>query len=329
MARTYQRIGRLYKWPGMKRDIEKYISACEKCQKNKLKPRFKAPLVVTDTPSKAFEKCAVDIVGPLPKTNSGNVCILTFQDLLTKYSAAIPLPNQQASEVAKALVTEIICKFGTPEVLLSDQGTNFLSATLKDVCKLLKIKKIQTTSYHPESNGALERSHRTLAEYLKNFGNEDQEDWDAWLPYAMFTYNTTPHSATGHTPFELVFGRSAEIPTAMKREPRAGFVYDDYAHELRERLRFAWTSARNTLIAGKEKTKTYHDKSAKSIEFRMGDKVLLRDETIRQGRSKKLTPQWIGPYEVVDKISDVNVSIRKGKKLLKVHVNRLKHFIEQ
>lgn len=282
-------------------------------------------MVITDTPKRAFEKVAVDIVGPLPETAAGNKYVLTFQDILSKYSAAIAIKNQEAGTVARALVQEVVCKYGAPETILSDQGTNFLSATFKEMCKLLRIRKIQTTAYHPESNGALERSHRTLAEYLKNYIGEDQENWDEWLPYAMFTYNTTPHTATGLSPYALIFGREAELPMAVIQPLRSTYAY---AQELRERLRASWTIARNNLQAAKEKSKQFFDKSAQKINFQRGDKVLLHDQTVRRGRSAKLTPKWTGPFEIIEQKSDVNFLIKKGRKEIVVHANRLKLFIE-
>jgi len=83
---------------------------------------------------------------------------------------------------------------------------------------LLKIEKIQTIAYHPESNGALERLHRTLAEYLWHYINEDQTDWDEWLFYAMFTYNTTLHTATEFVPFGIMYGHQAIMPTALNSQ---------------------------------------------------------------------------------------------------------------
>jgi len=121
------------------------------------KEQIKMPLVITETSSKAFEKCALDIVGPLSITTSENKYLLTFQDDLTKFSKAIPIPNQEATTVAKEFVTKIICEHGIPEAVLTDQRINFLSEVFKNVCKLLKITKVQTTAYHPQSNGALER----------------------------------------------------------------------------------------------------------------------------------------------------------------------------
>lgn len=326
--RTTARIKLKHHWPNMRRDIESYISKCDKCQRNKLSKRTKVPMIITDTPIEPFEKCALDIVGPLNQTENGNKYILTFQDCLTKFSKAIPLPNQEAVTVAKEFVTKIVCDHGIPKKILTDQGTNFLSEVFKGICKLLKISKLQTTAYHPESNGALERSHRTLAEYLRHYVNDEQNNWDEWLPYAMFTYNTTPHSATRFTPFELMYGRQAEIPTSLKTEPKLSYAYDDYVQELRERLRATNTMAKENLGLAKERSKETYDKRTRPVEFQIGDKVLLYDETIRRGRSKKLMSQWIGPYRIIEKNSGVNYTIKVRKKTIKVHANRLKLFIE-
>ena len=328
IERTIKRIRLKHNWPGLTADVERYVRKCELCQKNKLSRRIKAPLIVTDTPSRPFEKCALDIVGPLTITKNDNRYLLTFQDHLTKFSKAIPIPNQEANTVSKEFVTKIVLEYGTPDYVLTDQGTNFTSEIFKNTCKLLKINKIQTTAYHPESNGTLERSHRTLAEYLRHYINQDQTDWDEWIPYAMHTYNTTPHTATGYTPFELIYGRQAELPTALTKQPKPTYNYDDYAQELRERLRAANRVARENIKEGKAKAKTQYDKRAKETKFKVGEKVLLYDETLRRGRSKKLDAQWTGPYTVTEKHSEVNYTIKRGRTTTRVHVNRLKPFIE-
>jgi len=328
IERTLKRIRLKHNWPGITRDVENYVAKCESCQKNKQSRRMKAPLIITDTPSKPFEKCALDIVGPLTITTQGNKYLLTFQDSLTKFSKAIPIPNQEANTISKEFVTKIILEHGIPEKILTDQGTNFLSEIFKNTCKLLKINKIQTTAYHPESNGALERSHRTLAEYLRHYVNEDQTDWDEWIPFAMFTYNTTPHTATGYTPFELIYGHQADIPTALMMPPKPTYNYDDYAQELKERLRATNRVAREHIKDEKIKAKLQYDRKAKEITFKVGDKVLIYDETLRRGRSKKLESLWTGPYKIIEKHSAVNYTVKKGRKTVRVHINRLKPFIE-
>jgi len=328
IERTLKRIRLNHNWPGITKDVENYVAKCESCQRNKLSRKIKAPLIITDTPSKPFEKCALDIVGPLTITTQGNKYLLTFQDSLTKFSKAIPIPNQEANTISKEFVTKIILEHGIPEKILTDQGTNFLSEIFKNTCKLLKINKIQTTAYHPESNGALERSHRTLAEYLRHYIDEDQTNWDEWIPFAMFTYNTTPHTATGYTPFELIYGRQADLPTALTKPPKPTYNYDDYAQELKERLRATNQLAREHVKDEKIKAKLQYDKNTKEISFKVGDKVLVFDETLRRGRSKKLESLWTGPYKIIEKHSKVNYTIKKGRKTTRIHVNRLKPFIE-
>lgn len=328
IKRTIKRIRLTHNWKGLNKDVEAYINKCQSCQKNKLSRQIKAPLIITDTPNKPFEKCALDIVGPLTITNNGNKYILTFQDNLTKFSKAIPIPNQEANTVAKEFTTKIILEYGIPEKVLTDQGTNFMSDIFKNVCKFLKIEKIQTTAYHPQSNGALERSHRTLAEYLRHYISSDQMDWDEWVPYAMFTYNTTPHTATTYTPYELIYGHQATLPTSLNYPPKTNYTYDNYAMELKEKLRAAHQVAKENLKEEKIKAKTYYDKKARKNTFKTGNKVLLYDETLRRGRSKKLDALWTGPYTIIEKKSNVNYKIKKGRKTMLVHANRIKHFIE-
>lgn len=329
ITRTYKRIRLKYNWKNIKLDIQDYINKCEKCQKNKsARIRTKVPMEITTTSSDPFEKCFLDIVGPLPETENGNKYILTFQDDLTKFSEAIPIENQEAETVADKFVRDIICRHGIPFSILTDQGSNFMSEVFKNVCKFLRIKKLNTTAYRPQSNGALERSHHTLVEYLKAFTNQDQTNWDQWIQYSTFTYNTTPHTSTGYTPFELVYGFQARLPSSIQSMPNLNYSYDDYLKDLKLKLQISHSVAKDKLIHKKHISKNYYDRNVKDIKFQIGDKVLLYDETVRRGRSKKLDASWIGPYEIITQDSPVNYTIMKNKKYYKTHVNRLKYFID-
>jgi len=326
MNKTYEAIRRHYQWPNMRREVEEYVKRCTKCQLNKaLRPRGKAPMEITTTAKQPFERCALDIVGPLTETTLGNKYILTFQDDLSKYLVAVPIPQQDAETVAKAFVLNIVLKFGAPGQILTDQGSNFLSDLFKNVCRLLRIKKVQTTAFRPESNGSLERSHRVLAEYLRHYVSEDQTDWDEWVPYAAYVYNTTVHTTTTFTPFELVYGFKSEVPSALREVPTVQYNYDDYVTELKGRLQSSHEVARQKLLTSKERSKVYYDKDSELPDIQVGQKVLIFDETVRRGRSKKLSPQYIGPYEVLA-VEGVNVIIKKGRSSQKVHVNRIRPF---
>lgn len=322
ITRTLKRIKLSYYWKGMVKDITNVITKCQTCQLNKVSRINKVPMKITTTSSRVFERVFVDIVGPLTVSYHHNKYILTFQDDLTKYSEAIPIPNQEARTVAEALVTRIICIHGMPEAILTDKGSNFLSDCFKEVCKLLKVSKLQTTPYHPQTNGALERSHRGLSEYLRNFVQKDPLEWCQWLPYAMFVYNTTPHSTTNFTPHELVYGFPARIPTALSTKPNLSYNYENYVSELKARLQHSHLIARKNIVSSKKKSKKQYDKKTKDIVFNIGDLVLLRNEA----RKNKLSQIWTGPWEVTFKNSRVNTTIKNKRRSQTVHNNRIKHY---
>jgi hypothetical protein len=326
MNKTYRAIRSQYTWPRMRRDVEDYVKQCRSCQINKiLTPKHKAPMEIKTTAEKPFEKCFLDVMGPLPVTLKGNKYILAFQDDLSKYVIAVPIEKQVAETVARVFVENVVLRYGTPQILQTDQGANFMNEMFKHTCNLLKIKKIQSTSFHPESQGGIERSHRVLAEYLRHYVSEDQTDWDTWIPLATYAYNTTQHSATAFTPFELLFGYPSTLPSALKKPPEPRYNYDDYVSELRGRLQTVHQQAHKNLIECKGKSKEHYDKTSGQRKLQVGDKVLLFDETVRRGRSRKLGAQWIGPYNIIE-LDKVNATIARGRKLTKVHVNRLKPF---
>jgi Integrase zinc binding domain len=326
--RMYKKIRLKYNWNNLKSDVKKFVKSCSLCQRNKsVNKKVKAPLEITDTPESAFEKIYLDIVGPLPISQNGNRFILTCQDSLTKFLEAIPIPNMTAETISLKLVTDIICRHGIMNSIVTDQGSNFISELFTNCCKLLKIKKLHCTTYHPESN-SIERNHRTIAEYLRSFVNKTQTDWCEWLPFVVFSYNTTPHTSTKYTPYELVYGRQAVLPTAIIQPPTFAYTYDNFLDDLKLKLQVTRQDARDNLIARKENSKERYDKDSTNISYRVGDKVLLSDDTLKNNRSKKLNARYTGPYTIISVDSNVNCTIKCGKKLLKVHKNRLKLFTE-
>lgn len=325
--RTLNRIKFRYKWKNMKHDIKHYIRNCESCQKNKIERKTrKHPMEITSTSTLPFERIALDIVGPLPLTENGNRFILTLQDDLTKYSLGFPCKNHEARTIADKLVNHFICKFGIPMQILTDQGKDFTSTLLKEVARLFRIKQIQTSAYRPQSNGALERSHATLADYLKHYILTKQTDWDEWIHIAMFSYNTSVHAATKYTPHELVFGNKPELPSSIARNPEFKYSYDSYIAQLKLKLNKCHQIARENVIKSKEKSKKYYDRSASDIVFDLGDQVLLSNEGSKPHISKKFAAKYTGPYEIVQQNSPTNFTIKLKNKDQKVHVNRLKPY---
>ena len=148
----------------------------------------------------------MDILGPLPLTPRGNKFVLVVTDYFTKWTESYAIPNQEATIVAEKLVSEFVCRFGVPREIHSDQGTNFESKVMTEVCKLLDIEKTRTTPLHPQSDGQVERYNRTLIEMLRGKLRDSQEDWDLQLQPCMMAYRSSVHESTGETPNMLMLG---------------------------------------------------------------------------------------------------------------------------
>ena len=152
-----------------------------------------------------FKRIAMDVVGPLPRSSSGRRFILVICDYATRYPEAIALRNVDANTVAEELV-KFFSRVGVPEEILTDQGTNFTSQLLTEVYRLLRIKPLRTTPYHPQTDGLVERFNHTLKQMLRKAANEEGKDWDRLLPYLLFAYREVPQASTGYSPFELLYG---------------------------------------------------------------------------------------------------------------------------
>ena len=122
------------------------------------------------------------------------------------------ISNQRATTRAKVLVRNWICRFGVSDSIHSHQGRNFESKMFSEMCQLLSINKTRTSTYHPEGNGQVENLHKTLRSMLKARVEDNPATWDEHLDFCMMAYRSSVHSSTGHTPFELMFGREMRIP---------------------------------------------------------------------------------------------------------------------
>ena len=153
----------------------------------------------------------MDIVGPLPRSKSGNRYILTVCDYATQHPEAIPLPSIEAERIAKELI-KIFSRVGIPKEILTDQGTNFMSVLLQNLYQLLNITCIRTSPYHPQTDGLVERFNGTMKSMMKKFTSRNQKDWDEYLPYLLFVYRDATQESTGFALFELLYGRSVRGP---------------------------------------------------------------------------------------------------------------------
>jgi len=223
--KTWRKVEARSYWENMHRDVVDWCKSCSVCAAKKPPPPHRSLLHPIHHPNTAFETIGIDFIGPLPTTDNGNKYVLVFTDYTTRWVEAFATSDMEAKTVAKIFVNEIVCRHGAPGELLSNQGRNFLSKLIKEVCDYLKTKKIQTTAYHPQTNGLTERFNGTLCRMLSIYTRENQTDWDTFLPMVLFAYRTSEQETTKESPFRLPYGRDARLPNDLKAfTARTNFV---------------------------------------------------------------------------------------------------------
>ena len=190
-----------------------YCKSCRDCQKTSPKRPFKAPLVLLPIITEPFRRTAMHIVGPLPRSRSGKKYILVICDYATRYPKAIALKSIEAERIAEELI-KLFARVGIPQEILTDQGSNFTSQLLAELYNRLNIKPIQTSPYHPQTDGLVERFNRTLKAMLQGRVADDEgKDWDQFLPYLLFAYREVPQASTGFSPFEIALWTASPRPS--------------------------------------------------------------------------------------------------------------------
>lgn len=228
------------------------------------------------------------------------------------------METKDAKTVATTLVEQFILKYGHFKVLKSDRGTEFTNELMKHICDLLQIKQIFSSPYHHQTLGSIERNHRVLNEFLLTCTTD--YDWDKWIPYFAFAYNTTPHVETQYSPYELVFGKLPYLPNDIINKKHVIYDLDDYTNELRHRLNLSLNKAKEYLDIAKRRNKTHYDKKTNVNDFSVGDYVLVRNIN-----RKKCQSPYHGPYKIVEK-SGTNSTLDVNNKEKSYHDNLLKKF---
>ena len=321
-TRMHNRVRRTLYWPHMAADIALTVRECEHCAKNRirlLKQANKMRLFPATTP---LECCAIDILGPLPKSPDGYRFLLVVTDRFTKLTHAFPLKRIKADDVAIMFVNEWVFKYGAPKELVSDNGSQFVSTLFQEACKLLSVDNAFTMTYHPQTNGQAERFNRSLTAMLRCYVEDHPAEWPKYVRALCYAYNSAVHQTTGKSPFELVLTRPPPEFMVTHRTDRrqAAPARDDYL----ARLEIALGKARESMAKVQARYKKNFDRRVRHIrKLQPTDKVYLDVEEGGVKRSK-LSHGVGGAFRIISIDKDTNtLVIQRGDVVERVSMNRV------
>ena len=297
--RTTRLVRDRFYWPGVGKDVAAWVDECNRCLLRK-STTDRAPLVSVQSYFPLDLVCIDYLTLEPSKGNIGNILIVT--DHYTKFARAIPTKNQTARTTAEALFNDFIVHFGIPNRIHSDQGPNFESRTISELCRIMGIKKSHTTPYHPEGNAGPERFNRTLLNMLGTLEADQKHDWRKYINSLVYYYNCTPSETTRYSPYELLFGRKPKLPIDSAFEQvleNTDKAATDYLEELQERLEKTHQVVQKHREKAQTKQEKYYNKKAKTVKITVGDKVLVKRLAF-DGKHKIADKFESEPYYVIE-----------------------------
>lgn len=337
--RTYHRIAQRFYFPGMRRFIADYVKSCATCQRYKASNEKPAGLLQTPVLNQRGEVLAIDLFGPLPKAESGEKWILLIEDTASRWVEIFALKEATAEVCAQTLIEEYFLRYGLPRRILSDNGSQLISAAMQQCMFILGIKQELIPLYHPSANPA-ERKNRDLKFQISRLVDTNHSSWPKHLPAVRFAMNTAVCKTTGVSPAYLSFARELRTPVEVHNDIRSVLNKDNFVPQITPYLK----NFVNTYIAVRERVETQQDQRKEFADrsrkpgdiFEVGDKVLLKSHVLSNS-AKKITSKFIpkrdGPYVVKERVSPTAYIISDLESpndvLGKFHISELTRFFSR
>ena len=335
IEKTYERIVQEYYWPGMWHEIHQFVSECDECQR--YKPDQSAPkgLMGGRVIERPWAVVASDLM-EFPQSKGQYKYVVVFQDLFTRWVELRPSRRAIGKNVATALEELVLCRWGTPDYLLTDNGKEFDNKELARTLEEYGVTRVTTPPYHPQAN-PVERSNRTLKTMIAIFVKTDHRNWDQHLHQLRHAMNTAVQSSTRVTPAFLNFGRHPEPTKSLRRAvetkgPKTRLSPEVWMDRVK-RLDALRDMVMFNIEKAHQRQAVYYNRGRKDVRFQVGDLVMRKTHILSNAANKissKLAPDWEGPYEIIE-TKPPNVYILKmesRRKNPKLHVSELKKYRE-
>ncbi|GJW03196.1 reverse transcriptase domain-containing protein [Tanacetum coccineum] len=294
-----------YYWPTMHTDARNLIRECSDCRVHRPVPRNPHEKLTPITSPWPFYKWGIDIAGPFSEGPGKVKFLIVAMDYFTKWIEEKPMVTITGAQVKKFVWDNMVCRFGLPGEIVSDNGKQFRDNPFKDQCEKLNIRQCFAFMKHPQANGLVERANRSLREGIKARLGEENKNWVEEISHVLWAYRTMIKSSNGETPFSLTYGAESVIPVEIGmptlRTTEVDMIKNnedlginlDLLEEKREQA--AIQEARS-----KAKTEKYYNARVRSTSFRPGDLVYWNNKESHAKDGGKLGPKWEGPYEVTE-----------------------------
>ncbi|RDX73388.1 Gypsy retrotransposon integrase-like protein 1, partial [Mucuna pruriens] len=282
-----------YYWPTMRSDCMSFVKKCDKCQR--FAEGHKAPperlhSIMAPWP---FHKWGIDILGPFPIAPGQLKFLIVAVDYFTKWVEADPVATISTERVKRFLWKRIVCRFGIPAEIISDNDTQFASKVTAEFCEGLKIRQLFTSVEHPQANEQAEATNKVILRGIRRRLEEAKGRWADELPQVLWSYHTTPHSTTGETPFRLTYGTEAVIPVEIgEPSPRVTF-FEPSNNEEELRVNLDLLQEEREIAHIKEyavKAKVAKKYNEKLIPRRFNVADLVPRKITKKAENKKLSP---------------------------------------
>ena len=323
IQKTYHLINERYYWSGLLADVTKHVSDCVTCTTRALNKNH-VPMQHSQIPQYPFEMIAIDMSGPFVQTNAGNRYILSIMDLFSSWVECFAIPSKSTETVAHILLTEIIPRYSTFRVMVSDNGNEFVSQVIRHLNNYMGVTHIKTSIHRPEANGQIERFHRIMHDLIAKqlFQSRDETNWDLYLPFVLGAMRTSKNATTQHSSHFLLYKSDPVMPLDTILQSRERY-YGDQPHKLSlERMHVAYRVTRRNIEQAQNKRIEKANEGSTLIQFKVGDPVFL----LNKERTNKHSSRFIPYFRIVKQTGPVSFIIRcqLSGKLKHVHMQHLK-----
>ncbi|KAL0551924.1 hypothetical protein IC582_011017 [Cucumis melo] len=320
-TKMYQDLKRVYWWRNMKREVAEFVSRCLVCQQVKAPRKKPAGLLQPlSIPEWKWENVSMDFITGLPRTLRGFTVIWVMVDRLTKSAHFVPgKSTYTASKWAQLYMSEIVRLHGVPVSIVSDRDARFTSKFWKGLQTAMGTRLDFSTAFHPQTDGQTERLNQVLEDMLRACALEFPGSWDSHLHLMEFAYNNSYQATIGMAPFEALYGKCCRSPVCWGEVGEQRLMGPELVQSANEAIQ----KIRSRMHTAQCRQKSYADVRRKDLEFEVGDKVFLKVApmrgVVRFERRGKLSPRFVGPFEILERIGPVAYRLALPPSLSTVH----------